>query len=161
MDDMKKIATKIFRIFLWCVGVSLLLVILFQIMLRIPFGFVTTIDVFNNTNNNVYITPVGKPEGTEKLVRLRNQNETFKFSIPDSYHILLKANSKTRVNYDMDDIKFKFLIIETSDGRYYIKSASSPNQPIDEVHQIDDLQNLEECPKDFIPCTKGEVVEPK
>jgi len=156
---MDKKTKKIGKVFAIIGGVILVGWVFLFIAERLPMGFVNTIDVTNNLDEDVYITPVGQIQGSEGFMHLRNQNESFNFTLPESYHISLKDSETTRIHYDNDDITFKFLIIETTSGKIYVKSASSPLQATDDVLTIDDLQKLEECPPEYIPCTEGKAVD--
>jgi len=129
-------------------------------------GFLTSFEIRNESGMDVWVTPIGRWEGTGDYGPLpRYWNETPP-AIPSwqDHHIPIKAGGRLKIIYDTDDINFRHLLVRSGSGEVYIADTDK-NGTLDSCYaaqhssyRIPPLREMRKAPDELLPCTRGKDV---
>jgi len=129
--------------------------------------FLSRFEIRNDSGVEVWVTPIGRWEGTGDYGPLPRYWNRTPPAIPSwhDHEIPLDAGGRLTVIYDSDDINFRHLLVRTADGEVYITDTDrmgtvySTYAAQESSYRIPPVKEMPKAPDELLPCTRGEAVQ--
>ncbi len=129
-------------------------------------AFLTSFEIRNDSGADVWVTPIGRWEGSGKYGPLPQYRSRTPVAIPSrrGHDIHVKAGGRLEIIYDWDDINFRHLLVRSGSGQVYITDTDK-NGTLDSCYaaqrssyRIPPLKEMRKASAELLPCTRGESV---
>jgi len=129
--------------------------------------FLSSFEIRNDSGVDVWVTPIGRWEGTGDYGPLPRYWNRTPPAIPSwqDHDIPLEAGGRLTVIYDWDDINFRHLLVRTADEEVYITDTDKKGTldycyaAQESSYRIPPVKEMPKVPDELLPCTRGKHVQ--
>ncbi len=128
--------------------------------------FLSSFEIINESGADIWVTPVGRWEGSGHYGPLPRYWNGTPPAIPSwrRHEVPIKIGDRLEIVYDCDDINFRHLLVRTDSGEVYITDTDKKGTihytypPQQSSYRIPPLSEMQLAPDELLPCTQGESV---